>query len=159
MTLSLETYAVLMADLLGAGHALTTRVTGAIMSPAIPDGSLVRVAPVVAEDVQVGDVILVVSPDGRPVYHRLARRKRRGGQLLFQTWGDTCADPDNSVPAESIVGVVTEVERDGQWITLREERPRARRRLLIRRLRRRLRKLLRRGSRKEPSAKGPRAGS
>ena len=146
MTLSLKAYAVLMADLLGAGHAVTTRVTGASMSPAIPDGCLVRVAPAIAEDVQVGDVLLVVSPDGRPVYHRLARRKRRGGQVLFQTWGDTCPDPDSSVPADGIVGVVIEVERDGQWITLREERPRARRRLFLRRLRRRLRKLLRRGA-------------
>ena len=146
MTLSLKAYAALMADLLGAGHAVTTRVTGASMSPAIPDGCLVRVAPALAEDVEVGDVILVVGPGGRPVYHRLVRTERRGGQLLFQTWGDASPDPDMSVAAESILGIVTEVERGGQWITLREERPRARRRLLIRRLRRRLRKLLRRSA-------------
>jgi len=79
----------------------TLVVQGGSMGQSIPNGSLVFARHVAAEDVRLGDVILVQEEgDGgtsRPRLHRVAWLDRQGGQILVQTKGDANESPDPKV--------------------------------------------------------------
>jgi len=139
-------YGELVGDLLATGKPVTTRVCGGSMQPAIPDGAVIRVVPARADELHVGEVVMVVNTCGKPVCHRLARKLRRDGQLLLQTRGDMTAKPDRPVPVSHLLGRVSAIQKDGAWQDLQPDNVRARRRLLLRRLRRLLGAIRRRVS-------------
>lgn len=81
--------------LLGYG---TLVVNGGSMSEAYPNGSLVIARWTAAEDVELGDVIVVQeeTDDGpaRPKIHRVVSLDEEGGRVLAQTRGDANRTPD-----------------------------------------------------------------
>ncbi len=70
----------------------TLVVHGGSMSETAPNGSLVIARWIAAEDVELGDVILVqeetASGPARPKLHRVVSLERERGQVLVQTKGD-----------------------------------------------------------------------
>jgi hypothetical protein len=77
------------------------------MRPLFAPGSTVRVLPARAEDVRVGDVVLV-DVDGQLVAHRLIQARAR----RIVTRGDSMPEADAPLPATAIVGRV-DVPRGG----------------------------------------------
>ena len=118
MKFPLQQYCELLESLLGVGHSVQTRTKGTSMEPTIPDGSVLHVQPVALQDVQMGDIVLIKSASGRPLYHRVVRVFHKQGQSQVQTWGDACASLDAPVPLEHVLGRVTAVESNGVEIDL-----------------------------------------
>jgi signal peptidase len=79
------------------------------MSPAMPTGAAIVVAPVGASDVRPGDVITYRSAanGGLLITHRVFELTTDQGQLAFVTKGDANENPDNTpVTADRLVGKV-----------------------------------------------------
>lgn len=79
----------------------TLVVQGGSMGHSIPTGSLVYARWIGAEDVELGDVILVqedsASGPAHPKLHRVVSLEREGGQILVQTKGDVNETVDPKV--------------------------------------------------------------
>jgi len=87
--------------------ASTFVIRGGSMEPGIPLGSLIVVAPVAAEAVQVGDVITIRADNGVVVTHRVTRAVELKGERYFEMKGDANPQPDPVlVPARAVVGRV-----------------------------------------------------
>ena len=80
-------------------------VTGS-MTPEIPVGSLVVIVPTKAEDIEIGNDITFIIPDGTAVTHRVIEIDREKNE--FTTWG--IANDKSAIEAankyENILGVV-----------------------------------------------------
>jgi phage repressor protein C with HTH and peptisase S24 domain len=87
--------------MLREGRPVELVAQGTSMRPLFPPGATVRVWPARAEDVRVGDVVLV-DVDGSLVAHRLIQA--RDGRIV--TRGDSMPDADTPLPATAIVGRV-----------------------------------------------------
>ncbi len=76
-------------------------VQGGSMNEAIPNGSLVIARWLAADDVELGDVVLIQgeTDDGpvRPRFHRVVSLEEEGGQVLVTTKGDANATPDPDI--------------------------------------------------------------
>lgn len=77
------------------------------MSPLIADGDTVILGPV--SRLRIGDIVLVGNPDGRPVLHRIVRKKE--GKVV--TRGDACFEDDEAVPFASVIGRAIRVSGKG----------------------------------------------
>jgi signal peptidase len=87
---------------------ITTVRTGS-MEPGIPVGSVVALAPIEAENVEIGDVILHVPPTNTSirVTHRVIEIINSDQGLSFRTKGDANEDADPySVPASNVISEV-----------------------------------------------------
>jgi signal peptidase len=77
-------------------YAVTVR--GGSMNETLPNGSLVIAGWLAADEVELGDVILIQSEsdDGpvHPRFHRVVSLEEEGGQILVTTKGDANAPPD-----------------------------------------------------------------
>jgi len=104
-------YAQLLCDLLLEGTPVVTAVRGGSMWPFIPDGAVVRLVPVQADELRVGQVVVRRAHQGRVVVHRLSRR--RGDDM--ETWGDGGPWPDGEGKVGEIIGRVVAIQEHGQW--------------------------------------------
>ena len=148
MRIPAGTYTALLCELLAEGTPVITAVRGGSMWPFIPDGAVVRIVPVTAAGVRVGEVIVRRRRDDSPVCHRLSRR--RGDQV--QTWGDAAADPDGWGPVTEVIGRVVSIEGAGGPYPLVVRSPL---RMGWRYVKRRLRRWLRAGQRPAPPPCAP----
>lgn len=80
---------------------------GFSMYPFIKDGDVITVSPLRAHGLRVGEVAAFRSGEDRLVIHRVIAAKG----VEYEVRGDNCPHSDAHVPAESILGVVTRVER------------------------------------------------
>jgi len=70
-------------------------VVGGSMEPTIHRGSLVFDEVVPVDSLAIGDVITYVPPGhSDPVTHRVIKRERDRGELVYRTKGDANAEPD-----------------------------------------------------------------
>ncbi len=107
-------FADLSTQLLGNGHRVRFRAPGRSMYPTIRDGEAITVAPVAAESVRRGDIILYRT-ERSVIAHRVARIERDGADgLRFTLRGDTCGGRDAPVAAGQVLGRVVAVERGGR---------------------------------------------
>lgn len=74
----------------------------------------------VTEELQIGDIVLFQRKDGSYVVHRLYQINKD----WVQTWGDNCRFPDAPIPANSILGIVSTMTRNGTNICLRTDEQR-----------------------------------
>jgi hypothetical protein len=92
------------------------------MAPFIRNGDVITVSPLQTGLPGVGDVVAFARPEtGNLVVHRVVAR--RGKDSFVQ--GDSVPEyADGIIPAESLLGRVTRVERDGHnvWLGLGPER-------------------------------------
>ncbi|MGE5532565.1 MAG: S24/S26 family peptidase [Bacteroidota bacterium] len=104
-------YVALLEEFTNEGNAITLRVRGSSMLPAIPDGAVVRLQPL-SEMPRVGEVIALRDPSGRMLCHRVVRVYRQEEQTWIQTWGDVSREPDAAVPVSSVIGSVVAIVED-----------------------------------------------
>lgn len=106
--------AELSARLLGGGHRVRFRAPGRSMHPTIRDGEAITVAPVAAEAVRRGDIVLY-RLDRSVIAHRVAGIERDAAKgLRFMLRGDACGGRDAPVAAGQVLGRVVAVERGGR---------------------------------------------
>jgi len=88
----------LLAEILAQGRAVALGARGNSMGPLIPPGAVVTIGGCRAEDLRVGDVVLVrpaTSRLGKFLLHRLVAIERCGAAARYCTQGDAGApDPD-----------------------------------------------------------------
>lgn len=85
------------------------------MHPAIQDGDIVRVEPLVRGQLRVGDVVFYLTATGKPVVHRVIG-KSWGSSLLLK--GDSTSRVDGILPASRARGRIASVERGGKVVQL-----------------------------------------
>lgn len=107
----------LFQHLLQNGVAVKVRVTGRSMTPFLAAGDVVTIRPVAAATLRSGDVVLVRSPHGLPILHRLVRKSWHPGRgMAVQTQGDAVHCQDDPVAAEAVLGRVSQVRRQGHAV-------------------------------------------
>jgi signal peptidase I len=105
-------YLALLEEIATEGTAVTMRVRGSSMLPAIPNGAVVRLEPLADGTLGVGQVV-ALRDAGRMLCHRVVRVYRVGDQKWVQTWGDMCPQPDVAVPVSSVIGLIVAIVEDG----------------------------------------------
>jgi hypothetical protein len=85
------------------------------MHPAIQDGDIVRVEPLVRGQVRVGDVVFYLTATGKPVVHRIIGPTWVPGLLIK---GDSTSRVDGILPASRVRGRIAAVERGGKVVEL-----------------------------------------
>lgn len=120
---ALTPYTALCEAILTDGNGLRIRARGHSMYPVIRDGDDVRISPVLADDVRVGDILCFRSQLEIVVVHRVIGIRSIEGKLYFRMKGDLALVVEN-VPAAAVLGLVVEVRRDERSWSL--ETPRAR---------------------------------
>jgi len=107
--------APVIMELIEAVHAkgvpFRFQARGHSMSPAIRDGDVITVAPLNNLLPRRGDVLAFRHPE-RPqlLVHRVLGRKM--DKLVMK--GDSCPIADGVIPAENILGLISQVERNGR---------------------------------------------
>jgi signal peptidase I len=96
---------LLTNDLISNGYGLRFRAIGRSMLPTIQDGEIVRVEPVAASTLRIGDIVLL-RQGAEFKAHRIIRNR---GQY-FITRGDTAMDADGEIRRDQILGRVTAKE-------------------------------------------------
>jgi signal peptidase I len=93
------------------GAPFRFQARGSSMTPAIRDGDVITVAPLKDIKIGRGDVLAFRHPE-RPqlLVHRILRKKEN----RFFIKGDNCSAADGWIPAENILGIVTQVGRQGK---------------------------------------------
>ena len=115
LSLSGAELAGLMEAVLARGVSFRFQAKGSSMSPLIRDGDILTVAPLGERRARLGQVLAVVQPSsGKLLVHRVVAR--RHDTVLIQ--GDAVSQPDGWVPAASVLGWVSRVERQDRRIRL-----------------------------------------
>lgn len=105
----------LLQAVLQQGKPFWFQAPGFSMSPFIKDGDTITLSPLAGASPQVGEVLAFLRPgSGKLVVHRLVGRQ---GKLLLIR-GDNSEEESELVPASSILGYVTGVQRAGQPVRL-----------------------------------------
>ena len=100
----------LVRDAVSRGAHLWIKATGTSMSPAIPSGSAIRLAPVAAKGVRRGDVVMAAFEGGRVAVHRVV--SVTGDAVTLQ--GDARGRVDPPVPRGNVLAIVDRVVVDGR---------------------------------------------
>ena len=95
-------FLALLHDLLGQGLTVRFQARGASMSPAIRDGEVVLVTPVIVNKLRKGDVVLTRSTNAFRL-HRLVIADHARDE--FVTRGDCGQENDPSVKGDQILGL------------------------------------------------------
>lgn len=114
----MEEWAALAGELLRRDHMVRLRVRGWSMHPAISDGEVVRIAPENPDRLRPGYIVLYVRDGGRPVIHRVIRRRRQAGEGWCCVGADRFPDQWEWVSPGQMLGRVVAVERAGRQISL-----------------------------------------
>ena len=111
----------LTTELLNRGTTVRFRPSGRSMYPAIREGELITVEPVVASDVTLGDIVLYRSERGL-IAHRVVGSSPTQSSVLsphhFLLRGDASLSCDEPVEAHRILGRVVRVQRNGRSVAL-----------------------------------------
>jgi len=103
----------LMTAVLAKGKRFRFQARGWSMSPFVKDGDVITVAPLKGREPGTGAIVAFLHPKtGRIAVHRIVRRAP--GRYLVR--GDNADVADGDLTAERILGVVTEVLRDGKKV-------------------------------------------
>ncbi len=106
-----------MDEALRVGTLVRFRAEGDSMYPTIRNGEAITIAPVSADEVVRGDVLLC-RHDERVLAHRVVGVTTHGADRLFYLRGDAKAACDAPVGADALVGKVISVCRNGRMTPL-----------------------------------------
>jgi hypothetical protein len=84
------------------------------MAPFIKDGDVVTISPLRGSRPRLGDVAAFTRGADSLLVHRVV--ERQGGS--WSTKGDNVVELDGAIPAASLLGRVTRIERDGRAVRL-----------------------------------------
>jgi len=105
----------LLQAVLQQGKPFWFQAPGFSMSPFIKDGDTITLSPLAEASPQVGEVLAFLRPgSGKLVVHRLVGWQ--GERFLLR--GDNSGEASEWIPASSILGRVTSVQRGGQAVRL-----------------------------------------
>lgn len=106
---------------LSRNRQIRLRMSGSSMRPTIDDGDIVTIVPIEATAINPQDIVLIATPRGTALIHRVISLQTRGGGLYALTRGDHSQHPDTPVPLTRILGRVVSLQRKGKgkFITLR----------------------------------------
>lgn len=113
-------------SLLREGKSVCLNASGGSMYPFVKDGDIIKVVPLSEDDIKIGDIISVDVdniPKGKVWFyaHRLIKIVKDNDKRLYITKGDASkAGFDEPVGFKRIVGKVTEIERGGLKINLKQ---------------------------------------
>jgi hypothetical protein len=93
---------------------IETQVCGRSMGSVLPDGSQIRIRLGCRGNFVPGQVVTYVSQD-RLVVHRVVQEADSRERHYVITRGDASLCCDAPVPSECVVGIVTELCKDGSW--------------------------------------------
>lgn len=113
-SLSGEALSALLADVLARGVPFRFEARGHSMIPFIRDGDVVTIAPLRDRRARFGEVVAFAGPARGLIVHRVVARKPGG----YEIRADNSYAPDGNVPASSVFGAVTRVERRGHRVRL-----------------------------------------
>ena len=102
-------WASLVADLLNRGAAIRLRVRGGSMYPLIHSDDWLSVRPLVSKSIGRGRLVLYLTPDRKPIIHRVIRRHSATGELSWYIAADRDPRFGEWVTAQQIVGEVVTV--------------------------------------------------
>jgi hypothetical protein len=103
----------LMSAVLAKGKAFRFRAKGSSMSPFVKDADVITVSPLGGREPRAGDIVAFLHPKtGTIAVHRVVR----ASPGLFLLRGDNSHDADGELPRDRILGVLTEVVRNGQRV-------------------------------------------
>jgi hypothetical protein len=113
LSLSGASLTALMSSVLAKGKAFRFRAKGSSMSPFVKDGDVITISPLSAGELRTGEVVAFLHPKtGHVAVHRIVR----AAPDSFLLRGDNSQDADGALTRERILGIVTEVVRDGRMI-------------------------------------------
>jgi hypothetical protein len=93
-----------------SGKIIESEISGTSMGKALPAGTRIRIQPLAAGDYGVGQIVAFVR--GSTIFaHRIAYRTKQG----FLTRGDNHSWCDLPMPADAVLGLVTEWWTNGEW--------------------------------------------
>lgn len=103
----------LMSSVLAKDKAFRFRAKGWSMSPFVKDGDVITVSPLRGREPRTGEIVAFLHPkSGRAAVHRVVRAAP--GAFLLR--GDNAGDAEGPLSRDRILGVVTEIVRDGKRI-------------------------------------------
>ena len=115
LSLPSEQLEKLMRGVLAKGASFRFQGKGFSMSPFIKDGDVLTIAPLQGSCPRFGDVVVFTHPDtGKLVIHRIIGKKKS----TYRTKGDNSPEEDGIISREAIMGRVTNVERNGKYVSL-----------------------------------------
>lgn len=100
-----------LAETLRAGQPAATYTTGCSMEPLLYERKTYVILQPVTGDLKPGDLPIYQRPDGVYIIHRLIRQ----GEGWCYTRGDNCLHGEK-IPRHWILGVVTQIQRNGKII-------------------------------------------
>ena len=104
-------YVELVRAVTERGMPLQMKVLGSSMTPSIRDGDLVTIVPLGGREPRIGEVLAFVLPGQQKlIIHRAVAREGEGWLVR----GDNGSVSDGVVIAQSILGSVTQVRRNGR---------------------------------------------
>jgi hypothetical protein len=115
LSLSSQQLEKLMRGVLGKGASFRFQSKGFSMSPFIKDGDLLTIVPLHQSTPRFGDVVVFAHPyTGKLIIHRIIGKKAG----VYRTKGDNTSEEDSLISKAAIVGRVTKVERNGNYVSL-----------------------------------------
>lgn len=97
---------------------------GTSMFPLIRTGNICRFEPVLAEEIEIGDILLFALDSGLLVGHRFIRREVRNGRTYYICRGDSRITEDPPLREEQILGKMVSIQKahltlwtNGRWQT------------------------------------------
>ncbi len=90
---------------------------GLSMRPSIRGGEWIVVRRASADEIAVGDVVIYQAGNAF-VAHRVIRRRRQGGRVLFTVKGDAHLAAEGEIPAEAVVARVVALKKADRRIDL-----------------------------------------
>lgn len=101
----------LLKAIIERGNQFRMRAPGFSMHPFIRHQDIITISPLPPGSPNPGDVVAFIRPDtGKLVVHRIIQKEGD----VYRIKGDCCDEPDGTVPAAGIIGLVTRVERCGR---------------------------------------------
>ncbi len=114
-TLSMEALVELLSAVTEKGKPFRFRASGFSMHPFIRNRDTIIISPLPSGRPETGDIVAFLLPGtGMLVVHRVIDRKN--GCYIIS--GDNVPEPDGLIPLKNVIGLVTDVERNGRKVML-----------------------------------------
>ena len=113
--LSMKALVELLSAVTEKGKSFRFRASGMSMYPFIRNKDVVTISPLPTGSPKIGDVVAFLLPETRKlVIHRVI--DKRNGCYIIK--GDNAPKPDGLIPSENVIGLLTNVERNGRKVVL-----------------------------------------
>ncbi len=101
----------LFEEILDAGSDLRLQVTGVSMAPLIRAGDRVTIRKLPVDALTPGDIIFLINNSGKPVVHRILKKRCRRDKIEFHTKGDALLEYDQWIESGNVLGKICLIEK------------------------------------------------